>query len=262
MEISQPATAGSDGRKERPVQTASVFAPKVLSLDGDHLVWDSNQPSTKRPSPVLLDDFSALADATPEQIFDFAQRWGALVIKTTAMPGFRFREPVASWRGLAIRFRALHRIGVDLNCGKLGAIEDWKALGLELPVRNTSYSALEEARFAVMSNIGRLVREAGLHPRLYWDKPAKQWRIDFDTFSRTNLLAVLVLRLMIAIADKDGFAICSGCQRSYPPERQPSVGRRNYCPTCRESGIPYRDSKRELRRRKREENAKTKSRRV
>jgi len=257
MRTLQSTIQGPVVRKERPVQTASVFAPKVVSLEGDYLVWDANQPSTKRPSPVLLDEFSGLAEAMAEQIFEFARKWGALVIKTTAMPGSRFREPVAAWRDLAIRFRALHRIGVDLNCGKVGTVEDWKALRLELPVRNKSYSAVEEARFAVMSNVGRLVREAGLHPRLYWDKPAKQWRIDFDTFSRTNLLAVLVLRLMIAIADKDGFAICSGCQKSYPPERQPSTGRRNYCPTCRESGIPYRDSKREQRRRNREADTKT-----
>jgi hypothetical protein len=260
MEIPQPAAASSNRRSERPVQTALVFAPKVLSLEGDYLVWDAIQHSTKRPSPILLDEFSGLADATPEQIFGFARKWGALVIKETPISRLLSREPVAEWRDLAVRIRALRRIGVDLNSKELGAIEDWKVLGSQMPVPSKSYTALEEARFLLMSNVRRLVQMAGLRPRLYWDKSAKQWRIDFDSFSRSNLLAVLVLQLMIAIADKDGFAFCSGCQRSYLPERQPSAGRRNYCPTCRESGIPYRDSKREQRRRKREEDSKMKRR--
>jgi hypothetical protein len=260
MRKTQPATAGPNRRDERPVQTALVFAPKVLSLDGDYLVWDANRSSSKRPSPVLLGEFSDLADATPKEIFGFARKWGALVIKVTAMRGLLSREPIAEWKDLAVRIRALHRIGVDLNCGKLGAIDDWKALGSQMPVRSKSYTALEEARLLLMSNVRPLVHMAGLQPRLYWEKEAKQWRIDFDSFSRTNLLAVLVLQLMIAIAAKDGFAICSGCQRSYPPEKQPSVGRRNYCPACREDGVPYRDSKREQRRRKREEDSKMKRR--
>jgi hypothetical protein len=252
MKMAQPATAGPNRRDERPVQTALVFAPKVLTLEGEYLVWDANRSSSKRPSPVLLDEFAGLADASPKQIFGFARKWGALVIKSVPISGMRSREPVAEWKELAVRIRALHRIGVDLNCGKLGAREDWNHLGAEVPVRNKSYTALEEARFSLMSNVRRLVHMARLQPRLYWEKEAKQWRIDFDSASRTNLLAVLVLQLMIAIAAKDGFAICSGCQRSYPPEKQPSVGRRNYCPACREDGVPYRDSKREQRRRKRE----------
>src|SRR5204862_4030603 len=98
----------------------------------------------------------------------------------------------------------------ELNCERVGAVEDWKALGSELPAATTFYKALEEARFGLMSNIGRLVRDAGLHPRLYWNKSTGQWQIEFGTYSRTNLFAVLVLKLMVSIADKEGFALCSG----------------------------------------------------
>jgi hypothetical protein len=253
------ATSGSDRHWERPVQTAEVFAPKVLCLEGEYLVWDAERNSKNPPGVGLLDGFLRLADGTPDQILEFARKWGALAINSTPLLKMRSREPVAVWTDLAVRFRALHRIGAEVNAGRVGAAEDWKTLRSEPPASNRSYKALEEARFALMSNMGKLVREARLCPRLYWNKPAKQWQIDFDTFSRTNLLAVLVLKLMMAVADKDGFALCSGCQRSYPPGRQPSVGRRNYCPTCRESGVPFRDSKRELRRRKREKTAKAKT---
>jgi hypothetical protein len=57
-----------------------------------------------------------------------------------------------------------------------------------------------------------------------------QWQIDLDAaHGRSNLLAVLTIQLMIRIADKDGFAICSICHRSYVPKRRPTATKRNYC---------------------------------
>jgi hypothetical protein len=249
------ATSGSNLRTERPVQTAMVWAPKVLSLEGEYLLWDTNRNSINTPGVGLLDGFLSLADAKPDAIFRFARKWGALRIKWKAASELRCLEPIAVWSDLAIRFRALYRIGAELNCERVGAAEDWQALGSQVPTANRSYKALEEARFALMSNMGRLVREACLHPRLYWNKSTGQWEIEFGAYSGTNLFAVLVLKLMVSIADKEGFALCSGCHKAYPPEKQPSVGRRNYCPACRSVGVPFRDSKREQRRRKREGNA-------
>ena len=238
-----------------------MWAPRVLSLEGDYLLWDANRNSINVPGVGLLDGFLSLADAEPDRILRFARKWGALGIKRKAASELRCLEPIAAWKDLAIRFRALHRIGAELNCDRVGAVEDWRALGSELPAASRSYEALEEARFGLMSHIRRLVQEACLYPRLYWNKSTEQWQIDLDTYSRTNLFAVLVLKLLISIADKEGFALCSGCHKSYVPEKQPSVGRRNYCPDCRSAGVPFRDSKREQRRRKREGNAKPKTRR-
>jgi hypothetical protein len=257
--LPQPTTR-SDGRKDRPVQTAEVFAPKVISLEGGHLLCDANRNSINAPGAGLLEGFLKLADAEPDEILEFARKWGALGIKMKAAPGLRSLEPVAAWSDLAIRFRALHRIGAELNRESIGAAKDWKALGSHRPAANRTYTALEEARFSLTSIVGRLVRDAKLYPRLYWNKSTAQWQIDFDTYSRTNLYAVLVLKLMVVIADKEGFAICSGCHLSYVPEQQPSVGRRNYCKGCRDAGVPCRDSKREQRRRKREAKAKVKTR--
>jgi predicted RNA-binding Zn-ribbon protein involved in translation (DUF1610 family) len=42
----------------------------------------------------------------------------------------------------------------------------------------------------------------------------------------------MVIELIIAIADKDGFAVCSSCHRAYIPQRRPDPTRRNYCPAC------------------------------
>jgi len=252
-------TSGSDRRRERPVQTAEGRGPTVLSLEGQYLLSDANLISTRPSGAGLLDGFLSLADAEPGEVLKFARKWGALGIKRKATAGLRFLEPLAAWADLAVRFRALQRIGAELNRERVGAAGDWRTLGLDVPVAAEPYSAIEEARFGLMSHVGRLVREAGLYPQLYWDKSNAQWQIEFSTFSSTNLFAVLVLQLMVAIADKEGFALCCGCHKSYVPERQPSARRRNYCPSCRTAGVPFRDSKREQRRRERK-SAKTKKR--
>jgi hypothetical protein len=216
---------------------------------------------TNAPGGDLLEGFLRLADAKPNDILRFAKKWGAIGSKPGAVPGTdqrvrnvgpQYLEPVATWRNLSIRFRALQRIGAELNCERIGEKKDWRALRSPLPTTNAVYTAVEEARFALMSNMGRLVREAQLHPRLYWNKSTGQWQIEFGAYSRTNLLAVLAFKLMVSIADKAGSALCSGCHTSYVPEKQPSVGRRNYCPNCRNAGVPFRDSKRDQRRRERE----------
>jgi hypothetical protein len=245
---------------ERPVQRGEVWASKILSLDGEYLVGDADRPLRTAAGIGVLEGFLRLATATPDEVFRFARRWGALGIERKAVPGLRFHEPVAVWRELAIRFRALQRIGAAVNGNSLGDEDDWRALSLPVPVARGRYSAIEEARFALMSRIGRLVREAGLYPRLYWNNVTTQWQIELSTYTGTNLLAVLVLNLMVLIADKDGYAICCACRKSYIPERQPSARRRNYCPECRTRGVPYRDSKRVQRRRNNEKQSKTKSR--
>jgi len=252
-------TPGSDRRRERPVQTAKVRGPKVLSLEGEYLLSDANRISIRPSGAGLLDGFLSLADAEPDEVFKFARKWGALGLKRKAAAGLQFLEPLAVWTGLAVRFRALQRIGAELNREHVGTAEDWKTLGLQVPVAVKPYSAIDEARFGLISHVGRLVREAGLYPQLYWNKSTAQWQIEFSTYSSTNLFAVLVLKLMVSIADKEGFALCCGCSRSYIPERQPSAHRRNYCPSCRRAGVPFRDSKREQRRRERK-SAKTKKR--
>lgn len=241
--------------KNRPVQTAMVFAPKVLSLDGNYLVCDANQVQSNPSGFHLLSGFLGLTSAEPDEILKFARTWGAFKIKSTPIPGLRFKEPIAVWHALAVQFRALHRIGADLNQERTGTEEEWRAIRLARPAGKR---ALDEARFLLMSNVRRLVNDAQLRPRLYWNKLSEQWQIDFDGPSGSNLLAVLALQLMVSIADKDGVALCSNCHQSYMPERRPSVGRRNYCQLCREAGVPFRDSKRERRRQEREGNALTK----
>jgi hypothetical protein len=245
----------ADGQKDRPAQTALIFAPKVMSLAGAYLVCDANRNQTKPPGAGVLDGFLDLADADDAGILEYARKWGALCIRSKSISGLRFLEPLSAWRDLAARFRALQKIAAAVNCGTVGSEEDWRTLGVELPAVSKPSDLLTEARFGLMSQMRKLVEVAHLQPRLYWNPDTNQWQIDFDSPSRSNLLAVLILQLMLLVADKEGYAICSGCHRTYIPEKRPAATRRNYChrTECRKRAA-WSDSKREQRRRKRQEN--------
>src|SRR5580692_4955325 len=103
-----------EGQKKRPVQTAAIWSPKVLALDGKYLLCDQNQNQIARPGSGVLDGFLDLANAEPQEILKFAQKWGALCIRSKPVKGLlRFLEPITAWTDLATRFRALHRIGAE-----------------------------------------------------------------------------------------------------------------------------------------------------
>jgi hypothetical protein len=220
-----PLSGHEDGRLDRPVQTAAVWAPKVLRIDGDYLVWTGNENQTKKHGTGLLDEFLNLADADAGEFLRFGKKWGALDVARTPRPRLEFSEPIQAWRALALRMRALYRIGAELSFERTGKAEDWATLGV------SDIRSLKEARFGMMSDIRKLITQARLQPRLYWNPDeGGQWQIDLDaTHGRSNLLAVLTIQLMIRIADKEGFAICSICHRSYVPKRRPTPTKRNYC---------------------------------
>jgi hypothetical protein len=240
--------------RQRPIQTAVTFAPAVIGLEGDYLLCDGERFAPRRVMGAgALSNFMELADASADKILGFAKRWGALYIDKKPVPGRpKFLEPLSTWRHFATRVRAMYQIGLEVNLRRRGREEDWASLDIQ---PGDARSSIGEARLQLMSQVRRFVAVGRLQPRLFWDITSDQWQIDFDSDLRSNLLALFTVRLMIEIADKDGLAICSNCKLPYQPAKRPSVGRRNYCPQCRRAGAPDRDSKREERRRKKEQDA-------
>ncbi len=254
-----PLSSREDGGLDGPVQTAAVSAPKVLRLDGGFLIGTANEPQVKKHGTGMLDEFLRLADAGPDEFLRFGLKWGALHIAAEDRPRLEFAEPIQAWRNVALWMRAIHRIGAELSFKRMGDREDWATLGTRDDGDKNwpKKKQLQESRFGLMKAIRKLVEDASLRPRFYWkpDDKGGQWQIDLDSTSRqSNLLAVLTIQLMIRIADKEGFAVCSICHRSYVPRRQPAASKRNYCddPKCRRER--WKHLKREQRRRKQEGN--------
>ncbi len=82
-----------------------------------------------------------------------------------------------------------------------------------------------------------------------WEPLPSRVSVEWGPFHGTTLFPALALQLTLAVARTTGFAFCSGCGQSYPPKRQPAVGRRSYCDECRQKKVPLRDAQREFRRR-------------
>jgi hypothetical protein len=220
-------------------------------MEGGDLICSGNESQFKNHGTGLLEEFVGLADADERAFLRFGRKWVGLHVKPKSRPRLEFAEPISAWRALALRVRALYRIGANLTFERTGNAEDWTTLGV-----NAEYAAasLDEARFQVMTEIRKLVTESRLQPRLYWNPENRgQWQIDLDSTGRSNLLAVLIHELMLRIADKEGFAICSICHRTYVPRRRPTRSKKNYCDDPRCQRDRWKHLKREQRRRKHEE---------
>lgn len=241
--------SGRDGRPDRPLKTAATWGPKFIKLEGANLVFDADRSQTRPSGTGLLREFLRLSNASDDDIAYFSRKWGGLHLEPVKRPGLTFVEPTQVWRDLAVRLDSILRVSAAVNAGNTGDADDWEKLHQN---PEDAKKSLKEARFCLMSQVRRLVEQAGVRPRLYWNDGVGGWQIDLDSDGRSNLLAVLTIQLMFTAAGKDSFAICSGCRKSYPPARMPSPGRRNYCDECREKGVQFRDAMRERRRRARE----------
>jgi hypothetical protein len=246
----------------RPMSTGQVWAPRVEVLVDGCLIYDPLRCCKAKAGGALLSQFLDLCDAADEKVLRYARRYGALGLgRRDESDIHRFLEPVTIWRGLAHQFRALLNIGAKLNQSTRPTRDDWMELdgtryerGLvpkpwEFTGREGAYLARHELQILLRSLIDRFK----VRPRIWWNHQINQWQIDLDSAGpSSNLPGLLTIQLMLTLADKDGFAVCSACHRSYIPKRRPNPERRNYCPNC---GIraSWKDAARERRARLREE---------
>jgi hypothetical protein len=121
---------------------------------------------------------------------------------------------------------AIHEIGIDLNMPRAVGPKHWVTLGID----PADVSTPAEARHFLADEVRKFIEQAKLRPRFFWNFATDRWQIDLDSTGPSNVLALLVIHLMLRVADKGGFAVCSVCGRSYVPTRTPSAKRFNYCP--------------------------------
>src|SRR5437879_2889633 len=70
-----------DGRVGRPVPPIKYWVPKDIRLEKGRLVWgDTHREDLEQvaTSPQTIDGFLRLSDATPDEIFRYARRWGPI----------------------------------------------------------------------------------------------------------------------------------------------------------------------------------------
>ena len=225
-------------KAERFMEIGYVWSPPVLGRDEGGILYDPGNRKKLRPVPELSVKFADLITATDDEVFHFANKWGALGIGEDGWPpssGSHLGRESFSWRLLASRFRALINLGAAFNTDQPGQEQDWQALDDDKSGRFTFFkpwlkvSDQSLSRTEIMSFMRTLIQRFGVAPRFWWNESVKQWQIDLDAYALSNLPGLIIIQLMLIIANRSGWAICSECRRSYPVERRPDPTRRNYC---------------------------------
>jgi hypothetical protein len=215
-------------------------------------------------NPALLFEFIGLSDADDEVIHKCAERWGSLGLPqdgrarrgriVRVRPSdpekcrklFSYRESFASWRMMARHYRALLRLAAAINLGNQGDDDDWRVLNY----KGVPSDSLHAKRLHIQGAMNMEIAVSGLTPQLVWSEDDQEWRTTL-AFGCVKLSEVLAYQAMIAIADPNGCAICSGCGQVYYLDRKPNRKRRNFCQRkqCRER-TAWRLSKRKQRAKK------------
>jgi transposase-like protein len=273
-----------------PGTRVTVPAWIKLSADSRDLVWDGGPPDAKirvihtQAERQLLNDFVQLWDREPESILKFAKRWGVLWLDKFGRPcqtngPHPRREPIETWRYWSKRAQAVLNIAANLKLGKLGELDDWRALrGLEqrtggfleemdryapfittmlprvgYPFRKDGSDKVDPRyKRSVKSEIAFLAVEATLWLRLGrvgfgMGIGESGWGLLLDYNECT--LAALALQLALVLADVDSLFICTGCQKPYPRKKKaPKPGQANFCDECgRRKAVQRADERRRSR---------------
>lgn len=210
----------------------------------------------------LLEAFLRLMGAEPAKHLAFARRYGPLMICQHGLPpahqppgrfgnlslsGCRCAriEPLSVWGSYVEMFAALLTLAARLE----GSPEGWTDERIELWKRALWWTSRDEIPWwrkgrrsdkrVLLLTLEYWLGATGVRPMLY--RPAEALRI---RLGGGGVMGALSLQTTLAAARSDGIAFCSECQMPYAPKRRPNPSRRNYCPTCRDEGVPNRDAQR------------------
>jgi hypothetical protein len=237
-----------------------------------------------RPNPEILERFLLLATASDQQIQKFASSFGALLVfgeieKRKILPAkLVIVESCEMWRYFALSMRSLLRIASCFHADRKSDPADWHLIGAcpasFVPQTEKHRDLLspnslsgEEAWLAMVHFVRKgadrdrkmwarllnvLLELGRARPWLVWEGDGSYARPNL-VFSGPNLLSYLALQLCLRASKYDAFAVCGYCHQEYTPMRRaPKTGQRNFCPDCRDRGVPVRLAQRSRRERLRE----------
>jgi hypothetical protein len=242
----------------------------------------------KRKPPDLLERFCRIGEAEDAAtlaaaVVRFAKRWGLLGLCEHGLPNagcprhhredrsmvtersdasglqaasawlwWSGRESFEHWKGLALAFRSMLQIGLNLNRGKRSKNLDWQlaAVGLsgdlgeevlgegwaegisassntdEITRRTTKGLRLARVDYEIL--IQWLIDISHLHPKFQL-RGRNKWDIELDsTGSAGNIPAILTSQLMIRVGSLLRQIQCSECSGWFIPRRN----QRKYCDRC------------------------------
>ena len=262
-----------------PDNPGRVIKPSRKLLDSFIKLADAADEVT------TLGDLHSASTPSQEAICAFANRYGGLQIFCEPLPGSRrpvikHLEYCAVWRYFAQVMGSLLRIAAALYRGGSGRKEDWEnihqvpavmrqTVDLSTSGRGHPFPEGDEQTWLSLAHyagkrreqnrrmFGHLVNTllglGAVRPWFTWLESSRSVSRPEIRYSSQSLLSQLVLQLCLRVAQVDRFLVCVHCQTPYTPgQRAPKAGQRNFCPACREKGIPKAYAVKDFRKRQRE----------
>jgi hypothetical protein len=129
--------ADGDGFVGRPVPAGKILVPGSITLETDPLNLSWNIDTESRfvtPDASMLNEFVALCKKPPLAVVSFAKQWGVLATTKHNRPcaegATSGRDSIQAWRFYSSRALAVLNLIAAIKLGKIGDIQDWKALGV------------------------------------------------------------------------------------------------------------------------------------
>lgn len=208
----------------------------------------------------MLEEFLRLRGAEPDRYRAFARRFGPLMICEHGLPpshqlpstlgnlrvaGCRCAhiEPLTMWRAYVEMFAALLTLAASIGTSeerrRLGREELWRQ-ALHWTGRDQvpwwKESVRADKRMLLLT-LEYWLGVTGVGPRLRQQDGSLRILLGGG-----GVLGALALQTTLAAARSKGLAFCSDCHMAYVPKRRPNPNRQNYCPSCRDAGIPNRNA--------------------
>lgn len=247
------AIVGEDGKVDRPSAAAGWILPGRAWIEGDVLRWEDEPIRETWGDSDMLAAFIALADPESD-VPAFAERYGVLrlcehelpashnpvpppwLLRSTRTGGCSGldEEPALIWRIFAAQARAILNIAAAVRAGRPGPERDWSLI--------YSRSGRAAPWWRQDATIDALKLAQVVNEWLYMGnvRPSLQGR-ELRMVSTGGLFGALAVRLASAVAVAQAIYLCDGCGQPIDVGnrgRRPQAGRRAFCESCRERGVP------------------------
>ncbi len=224
------------------------IAPNAAQLSSDALFiefeWISGDLWSERecrPSPDMLRDFLALANAQPRTYAEYAHRWGALGLDEEGQPQAAGAHPqhelVEHWHGWVTEAAAMFRMGVAL-LRRTEVPEEARDV-LKRADQRPSWPKADDESWAdtrnLATHVNRWLALGAIRLEFRWPvtDEGSAWVLRSPhLFGALALALAGVLTSSIDRATSPDLALCSDCGLPYYATRQPAAGRLHFCPDC------------------------------
>lgn len=220
-----------DGKKRQPFPVGGFYIRSgAARLNKGGIEWARAMPPYPVPYDLstftLLEDFVALANATTDDLLEFAKRYGPL--RGLEVWGGE-RERLTDWQRCIASARAILTVASKLQNEQPATDEEWAALNARISSGSGAprRMILQLQKFSLSVALNDLLLRWGVLPRMRWpESEGARFELGGNT-----LLSGIGAQLLCAVCGTEGYVICSACGRLYPPKKRPRAGNR-FCPSC------------------------------